>query len=257
LAEQNSADHFYRTFTEFEQAVSDGWACWSFANHDVKRVASRWSDDPRALRLYASLLMTLRGSPCFYQGEELGLTEAKLTFEQLQDPYGISMWPEEGGRDGCRTPMVWDARSPNAGFSQGKPWLPIAPEHMSRAVSEQDQDPNSLLNFYRRWFEIRRVMPILWSGTIEFLPPDERVFTFIRSDGTQRLLCVFNLSDQACQYVLPQHCVIQSMAQVPQQVTPSTQAEQSDALKTVSTQDLQLSPWQTLFAWVDVAEAKQ
>ena len=163
LAEQNSADHFYRTFTEFEQAVSDGWACWSFANHDVKRVASRWSDDPRALRLYASLLMTLRGSPCFYQGEELGLTEAKLTFEQLQDPYGISMWPEEGGRDGCRTPMVWDARSPNAGFSQGKPWLPIAPEHMSRAVSEQDQDPNSLLNFYRRWFEIRRVMPILWS----------------------------------------------------------------------------------------------
>ena len=257
LAEQNSADHFYRTFTEFEQAVSDGWACWSFANHDVKRVASRWSDDPRALRLYASLLMTLRGSPCFYQGEELGLTEAKLTFEQLQDPYGISMWPEEGGRDGCRTPMVWDSRSPNAGFSQGKPWLPIAPEHMSRAVSEQDQDPNSLLNFYRRWFEIRRVMPILWSGTIEFLPPDERVFTFIRSDGTQRLLCVFNLSDQACQYVLPQHCVIQSMAQVPQQVTPSTQAEQSDALKTVSTQDLQLSPWQTLFAWVDVAEAKQ
>ena len=85
------------------------------------------------------------------------------------------------------------------------------------------------------------------------------MFAFVRSDGAQRLLCVFNLSDQACDYALPQDCVIQSMAQVPQEITQATQSIQAeqDVLKTIPTQDLQLSPWQTLFAWVDVTKAKQ
>lgn len=253
LAERNSAQYFYTTLSEFEHAVRDGWGCWAFANHDVKRVATRWSGDPRALRLYASLLMSLRGSPCFYQGEELGLTEAQLSFEQLQDPYGISMWPEEGGRDGCRTPMVWNANRPNAGFSTGTPWLPVVSEHVDKAVDVQDNDPDSLLNFYRRWLAIRRDMAILWSGAMDFLPQSGDVFAFIRRDAEQGLLCVFNMSDETSTYVLPENCVVLSMAQVPQ----STSTEQIDGLKTATGSTLQLSPWQTLFAWVDVAKAKQ
>ena len=252
LAERNSAEFMHSTLSEFERAVQDGWGCWAFGNHDVKRVATRWSNNPQALRLYASLLMTLRGSPCFYQGEELGLTEAKLSFEQMQDPYGISMWPEEGGRDGCRTPMPWNAEKPNAGFSEGKPWLPVVPEHVGLAVNVQNKDSDSLLNFYRRWLEMRREMPILWSGAIEFLSPDAQVFAFIRTNAQQRLLCVFNMSDQACSYLLPENCAVLSVAQVPQ----STVAKQIDALKNTSTLTLQLSPWQTLFAWVDAFKAK-
>ena len=82
------------------------------------------------LKVVSALLMSLRGSVCIYQGEELGLGEADLAFEDLQDPYGIRFWPEFKGRDGCRTPMVWEADAPNAGFSTGRPWLPMPAAHV-------------------------------------------------------------------------------------------------------------------------------
>ncbi len=108
---------------------SDGWSCWALSNHDVVRHATRWGEgepDRHAyLKVISALLMSLRGSVCLYQGEELGLDEAELRFEDLQDPYGIRFWPEFKGRDGCRTPMVWEGGTPNAGFSTGKPWLPV------------------------------------------------------------------------------------------------------------------------------------
>ena len=105
---------------------SDGWACWAFSNHDVIRHASRWDLTPAAQRMFATLIMCLRGSVCIYQGEELGLPEADVAFEDLQDPYGIEFWPEFKGRDGCRTPMVWESSNQNGGFSAAKPWLPVA-----------------------------------------------------------------------------------------------------------------------------------
>ena len=95
-------------------------------------------------------------------------------------------------------------------------------------------------------------MPILWSGAIEFLSPDAQTFAFIRTNDQQRLLCVFNMSDQASAYTLPENCVVLSPAKVPQ----SSSAEQIEAMKNTSTPTLQLSPWQTLFAWVDTAKAK-
>ena len=88
-------------------AAADGWACWAFSNHDVERHATRWSLDAAQLRVYLALLLSLRGSVCLYQGEELGLTEAYVPYEDLQDPYGKRFWPKFRGRDGCRTPMVW------------------------------------------------------------------------------------------------------------------------------------------------------
>ena len=115
----------------FDAAAPEGWACWAFSNHDVVRHVSRWGagieDKAAYAKMLASLLMTLKGSICLYEGEELGLTEADIAFEDLQDPYGIEFWPEFKGRDGCRTPMVWQAGAVNAGFSTAeKTWLPVS-----------------------------------------------------------------------------------------------------------------------------------
>ena len=102
----------------FATVASDGWACWAFSNHDVERHATRWHLDAAQLRVYLALLLSLRGSVCLYQGEELGLTEAYVPFEELQDPYGKRFWPKFRGRDGCRTPMPWLSDTLHAGFSE-------------------------------------------------------------------------------------------------------------------------------------------
>ena len=95
------------TFERMTAVAPDAWPCWAYSNHDVIRHVTRWDLSDAAARAYTVLLMCLRGSVCLYQGEELGLPEADLAFEELQDPYGIEFWPEFKGRDGCRTPMVW------------------------------------------------------------------------------------------------------------------------------------------------------
>ncbi len=92
-----------------DEVAADGWACWAFSNHDVVRHATPLAAcRPPPQRMFATLIMCLRGSVCLYQGEELGLPEADVAFEDLHDPYGIEFWPEFKGRDGCRTPMVWE-----------------------------------------------------------------------------------------------------------------------------------------------------
>jgi len=103
-----------QTFARLAAAAPDAWPCWAYSNHDTVRHVTRWGLSSAETKIYATLLMCLRGSVCLYQGEELGLPEAEIAFEDLQDPYGIQFWPEFKGRDGCRTPMVWetDNRSP-------------------------------------------------------------------------------------------------------------------------------------------------
>ena len=102
---------------KFATVAADGWACWAFSNHDVERHATRWNMDAAQLRVYLALMLSLRGSVCLFQGEELGLTEAYVPFEELQDPYGKRFWPKFRGRDGCRTPMPWLSDNMYAGFS--------------------------------------------------------------------------------------------------------------------------------------------
>lgn len=183
----------------FGRVASDGWSCWAFSNHDVVRHASRWAAseaDPVAyLKVVSALLLSLRGSACIYQGEELGLGEAKLAFEDLQDPYGIRFWPEFKGRDGCRTPMVWEAASPNGGFSSAKPWLPVPGEHLSKAVNVQESDSASLLLHYRRFLAFRRAHPALVKGDIEFVQGRGDVVVFSRQEGNERIVCAFNLGN--------------------------------------------------------------
>ena len=180
---------------KIDNVAADGWATWAYSNHDVQRHASRWGMEEPALRLMATLLMSLRGSACLYQGEELGLHEAEVAFEDLQDPYGIEFWPEFKGRDGCRTPMVWQNNNLNGGFSEGMPWLPVASEHLHKAASEQENDPSALIHHYRRAIALRRAHPALAKGTMENLRAEGDVVIFERVLGGIRLFCAFNMGD--------------------------------------------------------------
>lgn len=199
--------------TEFEAGIGDGWACWAFSNHDVVRHASRWNLGEEAKKLYAALLLSLKGTVCLYQGEELGLTEAYVSYEELQDPYGIRFWPKFKGRDGCRTPMVWAQDNSYAGFSEAKPWLPVAMEHLERAVSAQDNDDGSMLNAYREMIAFRKAHPALAQGTLELGPCDASTVTLIRKlDGGETLFCAFNLSNAGLSVTLPEGSWRQDLA---------------------------------------------
>lgn len=207
LGEQHSARFLHGTLDRFNTVVGDGWPCWALSNHDVERSASRWGGtppDPRLLRLAAAFQVSLRGTVCLYQGEELGLPEAQLAFEDLQDPYGIAMWPEFKGRDGCRTPMPWTTEGPHAGFSDAeKAWLPVPATHRALAVDQQRDDAGSLLTYFTRLLHWRAAQTALVHGRMTLEPVTEQVLAFERADELQRLLCVFNFSDASAQWPLP------------------------------------------------------
>nr|WP_200898786.1 alpha-glucosidase [Candidatus Rhodobacter lobularis] len=188
----------------FETLSQDGWACWSFSNHDVVRHATRWGLSEAALRVHAALLLTLRGSVCLYQGEELGLTEAEVGFEDLQDPYGIRFWPEFKGRDGCRTPMVWQQDNRNAGFSEGSTWLPVAPEHLARAAAAQEGDAASTLAWYRNMLAFRARHLVLAKGDVEITEARDGFLSLIRRHEGQRIFAAFNLGADPQPMTLPQ-----------------------------------------------------
>ncbi|WP_092891108.1 alpha-glucosidase family protein [Roseicitreum antarcticum] len=188
---------------ELHEAAPDGWACWAFSNHDVVRHISRWSLSPSAARCYATLLMCLRGSVCLYQGEELGLPEAELRFEDLRDPYGIEFWPEFKGRDGCRTPIVWSPDLLNFGFSAGIPWLPMAREHVSLTVSDQERAPDALLHHYRKAIAFRHAHRALRAGDMTDLTVQGEVVSFVREHEGEVVLCAFNLSHDPAEFTLP------------------------------------------------------
>lgn len=192
-----------KVLAQFESKASEGWACWAFSNHDVERHASRWQLSAKAQRLYAALLMSLRGTVCLYQGEELGLTEAYVPFEDLQDPYGKRFWPKFKGRDGCRTPMPWSHDQLNGGFTDGKPWLPVAMEHVAAAAEVQDEDPASMLNFYRNFIEFRQGQSTLAKGSLGVVEASDTFISFLREHGNARVFCAFNLSEKERAVTLP------------------------------------------------------
>jgi len=201
-----SAKHFRGAIERFESKVKDGWVCWAFSNHDVNRHLTRWRQPGDNLdhlaKFSISLLTSLRGSLCIYQGEELGLEEADVAFEDLTDPYGIRFWPAYKGRDGCRTPMVWEYNAPNAGFSTGKPWLPVPEAQRLRAVDTQGA--GSVLAAYRDFLTFRNAHDVLRNGSITFLPTKGEMLAFIRESDDEKLLFVFNLAREATSWPAPE-----------------------------------------------------
>ncbi|MFK7870794.1 MAG: alpha-glucosidase [Roseobacter sp.] len=195
--------HIAAVLEKFNRVVSEGWACWAFSNHDVVRHATRWNLNTDQQKLYAGLLMSIKGSICLYQGEELGLTEAYVPFEDLQDPYGKEFWPKFKGRDGARTPMPWSDDAVNGGFSDAKPWLPVAVEHLQSAVRHQEDDPDSVLAFYRSMLAFRKAHGTILKGDIEVLAADDLHISFLRTYKDEELFCFFNLSDSEMVVQLP------------------------------------------------------
>lgn len=226
---------------DYEEQIGDGWACWAFSNHDVVRHASRWALGEEARRVYAALLLSLRGSVCLYQGEELGLTEAYVSYEDLQDPYGIRFWPKFKGRDGCRTPMPWISDTQNGGFSDHKPWLPVAVEHLQRSVGAQASDMDSTLHFYRKMIGFRQAWDALSKGSLSALKTEGSVVSFQRSHGDQRLLCAFNLGETSATLTLPSGAWRQDKG-APFAALPDTGSGQ-----------VTLEPWQAYFAAAETA----
>ena len=197
------ADRFAEVMGKVDDVVAEGWACWAFSNHDVIRHTTRWNLTPPAQRALCTLLLSLRGSVCLYQGEELGLAEADVAFEDLQDPYGIEFWPEFKGRDGCRTPMVWESSNHHAGFTTGDPWLPVSTDHLHHSVAAQETDPGALLHHYRKVIAFRNSHKALKSGDHDKVRSDGRVLYFTRTHEDQTIYCAFNLSDEPAAHALP------------------------------------------------------
>jgi len=204
LTEQHGADFFRKTVNTIEDKLTDGWPCWAIGNHDVTRVATRWeAKSEHQLKAYMAMLLTLRGSVCIYQGEELGLAEAELAYEDLVDPYGITFWPEYKGRDGCRTPMVWHHKESHGGFSDARPWLPVYDDHYGAAVAVQQDADNSVLEAYRAFLAWRREQTILLKGDIRFHKAPKNTLVYSRSYQGKTLLIALNLSEQPVTLKLP------------------------------------------------------
>ncbi|MBD2841898.1 alpha-glucosidase family protein [Erythrobacter rubeus] len=177
----------------------DAWPSWSLSNHDVRRVLSRWSDGtetPERAKMLLALLLSMRGTIFLYQGEELGLPQGDVPFEQLRDPEAIRFWPDNLGRDGCRTPMPWSSEGAFLGFSQEQPWLPVDPRHRTLAADRQDGDAQSVLEYARSLIAYRCASQVLIRGDhvpVQVQNPDAIVFE--RRLGDERIVCAFNLSE--------------------------------------------------------------
>jgi alpha-glucosidase len=181
---------------EAEKSLPTRGMIWAFSNHDVVRVATRWGDgSPASAKLFLALLLSLRGGVFLYQGEELGLPEAEIPHARMRDPYGLTYWPDFKGRDGCRTPMPWQAGAKNGAFSTAETtWLPVPQSHLCHAVDVQEQQPDSVLNACRRLLAWRRGHPALRNGTLRLHETSGPLVAFERSHGNERLYCAFNLS---------------------------------------------------------------
>ncbi len=187
----------------FQSLGDNSWPSWAFSNHDVVRTISRWGGDqaqnPNAVKMFIALLTSLRGTIFLYQGEELGMTEADIPYERIRDPWGLAMWPEWKGRDGCRTPMPWHSERKHTGFSDyiGDTWLPIPDYHGRIAVNIQEANPLSPLHFTRKFLKWRKTKPALIHGDISFIDTkDDHLIAFERQLGHEKILCAFNLRSE-------------------------------------------------------------
>lgn len=227
LGERPGAEQVLRHLAPWaEGAGREAWPSWAFSNHDAPRVASRWGGGaagsfafggradagPAAAGAtpvtWLALLLALRGTVFLYQGEELGLPQSTLTFEDLCDPYGLANWPLNPGRDGCRTPFPWQADAPQLGFSHAaRTWLPADLAHAPLAVDRQEADPTSTLHATRRLLALRRAHLALRLGDLHALVAEGDVLLLRREhagpDAHDALLLAFNFGATSAIVQLP------------------------------------------------------
>jgi alpha-glucosidase len=189
------AEAMRKSVEEMEAALPDfAWPNYVLGNHDGARLASRFGGQAQA-RLAAMMLLTLRGTPTVYYGEELGMENGVIPPEKVQDPQGLNLGAERT-RDVCRTPMQWDT-SEYAGFSKSEPWLPVSDDFEDRNVAAMLADPISILNLYLKLLSLRKDSPALQVGSflsLDILP--ESCFIYQRRTDDEQLLIALNFSEE-------------------------------------------------------------
>ncbi|MFZ3078087.1 MAG: alpha-glucosidase [Bellilinea sp.] len=188
---------FQKAILATEKAMHpDSWPVYTLNNHDTSRTASRYhcgNNDAR-LKVAAALTITLRGTPFIYYGEEIGMRNIHVSRRFIQDRIGEKYWPIFDGRDKNRSPMQWNANS-HAGFTTGKPWLPVHPDHGTRNVEAQRKDPQSLFHFYRQLIQLRKELSALRGGLFQPVTYEPRkLLAYLRQDSEQTVLVVLNFS---------------------------------------------------------------
>jgi alpha-glucosidase len=203
------------------------WPTTVMANHDVRRTASRYcrGEDDSLAKVAMALLLTLRGTPFLYYGEEIGMRELSLRRGEIMDPPGKIYWPLYPGRDGCRTPMQWD-NSPYAGFSTTEPWLRVHKNYRHRNVAAQGRDPDSIYNFTKRLLALRKKTPALQRGSFVPLTAGPRgVLAYLRHTESQTVLVALNFTGRSTTLPVPE-----GMWNVLLSSTPDTGETRSDIL---------------------------
>ena len=186
---------------ELETALPGfAWPNYVLGNHDIPRLVSRFGGQAQA-RVAAMMLLTLRGTPTLYYGDELGMENGVIPPDKIQDPQGINLGPE-WSRDVARTPMQWDDGS-YAAFSTVEPWLPVSADYQSQNVASQSADPTSMLNLYRRLLRYRRSSPALQWGSYQPLDVEEDCFVYLREVDGERRLVALNFVDKAHHLSIP------------------------------------------------------
>ncbi|MBD0279262.1 MAG: DUF3459 domain-containing protein [Flavisolibacter sp.] len=182
---------------EYEGALpKNGWPNWVLGNHDQPRITSRVG--LQQSKIAALLLLTLRGTPIIYYGDELGMRDVPIQPEEVQDPQGLNMPDKNLSRDPQRTPMQWDS-SENAGFSSAKPWLRLGSDYKRINVEQQKKDPHSHLHFNRQLIQLRQSEPSLKEGSYKPVYADHQAMAYIRqAPGKKPFLIVLNLSHRPC-----------------------------------------------------------
>jgi alpha-glucosidase len=181
------------------------WPTTVMSNHDLPRAATRYTrgEDDTQARIAITLLLTLRGTPFLYYGEEIGLRDVPLRRSEIMDPPGKKYWPVYKGRDGCRSPMQWSA-APQAGFSSARPWLKVHPNYLQRNVAAQQSDPDSLLNFTKKILALRRQYSALTRGDYRnFFRSDKGVAAYERALAGQRIIVYLNFTKSTQVVTLP------------------------------------------------------
>ncbi len=190
-----------RAIDQYEGALPPGgWPNWVLGNHDRSRIATRVGRDQA--RVAALLLLTLRGTPTMYYGDELGMQDVLIPAEQVQDPWEKNVPGLGFGRDPVRTPMPWDA-STHGGFSTGTPWLPLSPDYGQINADAQKRDPSSMLSLYKDLLALRRREPALHAGRYVPVHAEGNLLAYIRQSGESRLLVVLNLGHARALFQAP------------------------------------------------------
>jgi alpha-glucosidase len=181
------------------------WPTKVMSNHDLPRAASRYAkgENDTQTKIAMALLLTLRGTPFMYYGEEIGMRDIHLRRDEILDPPGKKYWPIYKGRDGCRSPMQWDD-SIYAGFSAAKPWLPVHPNYRLRNVVAQRADPDSLFNFTKKLLALRKKYPALRSGDFIPLGTPRGVLAYLRMYEKQSVLIAMNFKGQNVRILIPE-----------------------------------------------------